>query len=171
MLENDILLLRKLKKEDLEDVLEYMSSPITLKYFVEGVYDEEKVIKMLNPEKEQEHFGIILKSENKIIGHIDLHDWFMKDTYEIGWMLNDKYFNKGYGFMAAKLVLDHAFSKLKAHRVVATCQPENIASKRICEKLGMRLEGLFIQCIYNPNDNNWWDELFFAILSEEYYEN
>ena len=170
-MENDVIKLRKLEPRDFNDVLEYMSDPVTMTYFVEGIYNEERVNKFLNPDKEQEHFGIILKKENKVIGHIDLHDWFMKDTYEIGWMLNSNYFNQGYGFMAAKLVLAYAFNKLKAHRVIATCQPENTASKRICEKLGMRLEGLFKQCIYNQKDNNWWDELFFAILKDEYYEN
>ena len=38
-------------------------------------------------------------------------------------------------------LLDHGFNKMKLHRIIATCQPENIASYRVMEKIGMRQEG------------------------------
>lgn len=167
-LETHHIILRKLRADDLEDVYEYMKDPETMRFFVDGPYDKNQIIDMLNPEGEQEHFAMVLKSNMKTIGHIDLHQWFAKDTYEIGWAINKKYARKGLATESAKRVLEYAFRELKAHRVIATCQPENIASNKICQKLGMRLEGTFIKCIYSSKDNSWWDENFYAILSEEF---
>ena len=170
-LETENLILRKLKTYDFEDVCEYMCNPETMRYFVDGPYNKKKVMEMLNPDGEQEHFAIVLKSNMKTIGHIDFHKWFSKDTYEIGWVINKKYAKNGYVTEAAKRIVEYAFTKVKAHRIVATCQPENIASNRICQKLNMRLEGTFLKCIYASKDKSWWDENFYAILKEEYHEN
>jgi RimJ/RimL family protein N-acetyltransferase len=38
-------------------------------------------------------------------------------------------------------MLDFAFDVLLAHRVWAGCDPENVASARVLERIGMRLEG------------------------------
>jgi RimJ/RimL family protein N-acetyltransferase len=167
-IENDKLLLRKLKTYDFFDVYEYMSDEETMKFFVDGPFNKRKVMEMLNPDGEQEHYAVVLKSEKKVIGHIDFHKWFMPKTYEIGWAINRNYQGNNFGFEAAKLIMEHAFMKKNAHRIIATCQPENLASKSICIKLGMRLEGCFKKCIYDPRNNQWFDELFYAILNEEY---
>ena len=57
---------------------------------------------------------------------------------------------------------------IQSHRVIATCQPENPASYRVMEKIGMHREGHFRKFIYR-GENLWWDELFYAILDEEWY--
>lgn len=153
---------------DTEDILEILSDEDTMTYFVEGTYVQEQVegILMKN-EQTQEHYSIVLKDSNKVIGKISFHKWFMKETYEIGWIMNKEFTNNGYMTEAVKKVIEYGFDTLKLHRIVATCQPENIPSKRICEKIGMRLEGTFKKCIY-VRDGVWWDELFYAILQEEY---
>ena len=51
---------------------------------------------------------------------------------------------------------------MNVHRIIATCQPENIPSYRVMEKIGMRREGFFKKCI--PKGNVWWDEYYYAIL-------
>lgn len=52
------------------------------------------------------------------------------------------------------------------HRIIATCQPENTPSYRVMEKLGMRREGYFQQCI--PRGDIWWDEYYYAMLKTEW---
>ncbi|QMS84731.1 GNAT family N-acetyltransferase [Candidatus Xianfuyuplasma coldseepsis] len=154
--------------KDTADILKILSDEETMKFFVEGTYVQEQVegILMKNEQK-VEHYSIVLKETNKVIGKISFHPWFMKRTYEMGWIMNKDFTNQGYMSEATKAVLKYGFDTLKLHRIIATCQPENIPSKRLCEKLGMRLEGTFRQCIY-VKDNEWWDELFYAILSDEY---
>ena len=154
--------------EDTDDLLEILQDEETMKYFVEGTYVREQVEGiLLKNEHVIEHYSVYLKATNKMIGKISFHPWFMDKTYEMGWIMNKEYTNQGFMTEATKAVLAYAFDTLKLHRVVATCQPENISSKRICEKLGMRLEGTFKQCIH-AGDDQWWDELFYAILAEEY---
>lgn len=101
-----------------------------------------------------------------MIGHIEFFKCFGEHTYEIGWVLNPDYYNKGYALEAAYGVLNYGFEKLGLHRFVATCQPENVPSYRVMEKIGMRREGYYKKCI--PQGEDWWDEYSYAILSEEW---
>jgi RimJ/RimL family protein N-acetyltransferase len=166
MVETDKVYTRPLKESDMTDLKEYLQDEDTMSFFDHGILDEEGINKLIHTEHPVH--GIVLKENDKLIGHFVYHNWFMKDTYEIGWVLNKKYHNLGIITGLGKAFLKHAFQVDKAHRIVATCQPENIASKRVCEKLNMRLEGHFKKCIYVDRKNEWWDELFFSLLEEDY---
>lgn len=63
-------------------------------------------------------FAIYLKSEKKVIGGISLDkvDKFQGKA-GVGYWLNEKYWNKGYGSEALKAILDFAFKKLKLRRI------------------------------------------------------
>lgn len=168
ILETKRLLIRPMAPSDIYFVHDYLKDPETMKFFVEGPYSIEKVRELINRNKKDPIRYIVLKKDTlDVIGHISLTHWFMKDTYEIGWIFKREFHNQGYGTEAAQSVMKHAFHTLKAHRVVATCQPENLASIRITEKLHMRLEGQFKKCIHYK-DQIWWDENFYSLLEEEY---
>lgn len=138
-----------------------------MKYIPDGVYTEEKAQKFAeeNMGDTPEKFAVVLKSENRLIGHMYFHKWFAPQTYEIGWVFNKAYQNNGYATEAAKALVDYGFDVLKAHRIIATCQPENPSSWRVAEKIGMTREAHFRKCILT--DDGWWDELFYAILEED----
>jgi RimJ/RimL family protein N-acetyltransferase len=86
--------------------------------------------------------------------------------YEIGWTVQRQDWGKGYATEAAQALLRLAFTRLNAHRVIALCQPENGASLRVMEKLGMQREGLLRQT--HPFGDGWRDELLYAILDNDY---
>ncbi len=113
-------------------------------------------------------YAIVLKAENRLIGHLEFFPYFGTHTYEIGWVLNLKYHSKGYTTEAAKAVIAYGFEEMKLHRIVATCQPENIPSWKVMEKAGMRREGLYKKCI--PRGELWWDEYSYGILAEEWQD-
>ena len=166
-LESERLILRKLTGEDFTPLFNILSDEETVKYFVDRPFTEEKIKEMVN-KVPQEHYAIVLKEEKIMIGYLDFHPWFMRDTYDIGWTIDKSYRNLGIVTEAAALLMKYAFEVLGAHRLVATCQPENTPSNKICEKLKMRLEGTFKKCIYNPIEDCWLDENLYAILKEEY---
>jgi len=56
---------------------------------------------------------------------------------EIGYRLRSEYWNKGIATEAARAVRDHAFRDSKLDRVVSLIHPENVASRRVAEKIGM----------------------------------
>ncbi|MEY9978716.1 GNAT family N-acetyltransferase [Lysinibacillus sp. RC79] len=162
------LLIREFEVQDWLAVYEYTSNPNVMRYIPEGVFNEAQAKKFVseNSGEKAKYFPIILLNENIVIGHIVFHQYFGDHTYEIGWVLNPNYFNNGYASEAAKAVLDYGFKEMKLHRIIATCQPENIPSYKVMEKIGMRREGYFKKCI--PHNDDWWDEYYYAVLDEEW---
>lgn len=162
------LYIRPFEKQDWLAVYEYVSLPGVMAYMPTGVLNETEVKKLVDQHSghnAQKH-AIVLKEENRLIGHIEFFRYFGTHTYEIGWVLNPKYQNKGYTTEAAKAVVNYGFEEMRLHRIVATCQPENIPSWKVMEKVGMRREGLFKKCI--PHGEQWWDEYAYGVLAEEW---
>ena len=60
------------------------------------------------------------------------------------WMLNKDYQGKGYAYEAAHAFFDYLFKDKGARRIYAYTEDYNTASQHLCEKLGMRREGLFL---------------------------
>ncbi|GIN60209.1 putative N-acetyltransferase YnaD [Robertmurraya siralis] len=162
------LLIRNFENNDWQAVHEYTSDCRVMKYIPEGVFTENDTKDFIkkNVGDSAEKFAVVLRDENLVIGHIVFHKYFGDHTYEIGWVFNPKYYNHGYASEAAQGILKFGFEDMHLHRVIATCQPENIASSRVMEKIGMRKEGYFQKCI--PAGNEWWDEYYYAILKEEW---
>ena len=61
---------------------------------------------------------------------------------EIGWIINKKYWRKGYAFEAANLLVDFCKKELNVHKFTAVCDTENTGSYRVMEKLGMKRVGV-----------------------------
>ncbi|WP_409368594.1 GNAT family N-acetyltransferase [Lysinibacillus sp. 38-6] len=164
------LLIRKFEVQDFQAVYSYMSNVTVMHYMPEGVCTEQQVQTFIteNSGEQAKHFAIVLREEPQVIGHLVFHQYFGDHTYEIGWVLHPSYYRKGYASEAAHALLDYGFTEMKLHRIIATCQPENIASYRVMEKIGMRREGYFKKCI--PHGDAWWDEYYYAILQEEWRE-
>ncbi|KSU81123.1 Protein N-acetyltransferase, RimJ/RimL family [Fictibacillus enclensis] len=160
--------IRRFIPEDWQAVHHYTSNTSVMEYIPEGVFTEgdAKAFIEENSGDHPEKYAVVLRDVNQLIGHIVFHKYFGNHTYEIGWVFNPAYHNKGYASEAAQAVLDYGFDSLKLHRIVATCQPENPPSYRVMEKIGMRREGYFKKCI--PHGDNWWDEYYYAILEEEW---
>lgn len=162
------LVIREFESSDWQDVLQYTSDPVVMKYMPEAVFTEELAKQFLEQNKGEQakNYAVMLKTKQQVIGHIVFHPWFGEHTHEIGWIFNSSHQNKGYATEAARAMLQYGFEVLNMHRVIATCQPENIPSYRVMEKLGMRREGHFKQCI--PYGDVWWDEYYYAMLRSEW---
>lgn len=61
----------------------------------------------------------------------------IEGEYEIGWRLREDAWGRGYAKEAAAASLTYAFENLGAPRVVAITYPQNEASWRLMERLGM----------------------------------
>jgi ribosomal-protein-alanine N-acetyltransferase len=86
--------------------------------------------------------------------------------YEIGWTVQYADWGNGYAPEAAREVLVLAFNRLKAHRVTAFCHPDNRASLRVMEKLGMHSEALLRETRWL--NGAWADERVYALLEREF---
>ncbi len=167
-IETERLIIRKFTLDDWQFVYEYTSDINVMKYMPEDIFSEKdsKAFVIKNSSENAMHFPVLLKNDQTLIGHIAFHKYFGEHTYEIGWVFNPKYYNKGYASEAAHSILKYGFETMKLHRIIATCHPDNIPSYRVMEKIGMRREGFFKKCI--PKGNEWWDEYYYALLDEEW---
>ena len=57
---------------------------------------------------------------------------------EIGWRLRRAAWGRGFATEAAQRLLDHGFAELGLEEIVADIHPENRASIRVAEKIGLR---------------------------------
>jgi [ribosomal protein S5]-alanine N-acetyltransferase len=169
-LETENLLIRSFNETDWKEAYEYLSDNDVMKYMPDNPFSEEeaKSFASENSGDEPEALAVVLKDEDRLIGHMVFHPWFAPRTYEIGWVFNKNYQGKGYATEAARELLKYGFKNLKLHRIISTCNPENPPSYRVMDKLFMRSEGHFKECILR--NGNWEDEYFYAMLDKEYDE-
>lgn len=73
------------------------------------------------------------------IGAVSLYLDESRTTCEFGWMLHRNYHGKGFATEAALAMLKYARDELGIRHFIATCDTENIPSRRVMEKLGMTL--------------------------------
>lgn len=96
----------------------------------------------------------------------------VRDTFSPCWMLNEAYQGKGYAFEAAQAFFDYLFSQKGARRIYAYTEDYNLSSQHLCEKLGMRREGMFLEFISfvnNPDGTPRYENTVqYAILKKEW---
>jgi ribosomal-protein-alanine N-acetyltransferase len=83
----------------------------------------------------------------------------------VGYWIIPEVAGKGITPTAVALAMDYAFKVVGLHRVEIDIRPENEASIRIVEKLGLRPEGLKKNYIHI--NNAWRDHLVFALTADE----
>ncbi len=83
----------------------------------------------------------------------------------IGYWIDSAVAGRGITPTALALVIDHCLTDVRLHRVEVNIRPENHASLRVVQKLGLREEGRHERFL--DIDGAWRDHLTFAITSEE----
>lgn len=175
-LETPRLILRPFQPDDWQAVLSYTSLPEVMRYLPEAPYLEETAMHLVNEAVKDflqsrefpEKLAVVLKSENRMIGHMIFESFHgVHRTRELGYLFHPKYHRQGFATEASQALLQYGFDVLHLHRIIATCDPRNPASFGVMEKLGMRREAHFKKCIYRGGDE-WWDEYFYAILDEDW---
>lgn len=86
-------------------------------------------------------FKIIRKTDNKILGNINLDIREYKINGEVGYWIEEESWKNGYATEALKAVIDFGFKKLKLHKIYAKHYVDNPASGRVMQKCGMKYEG------------------------------
>jgi ribosomal-protein-alanine N-acetyltransferase len=167
------LVLRDLKEADRQAVHDYASDPEVVRYMDWGPNTEEQtedfIEQAIASQKEQPRrnytLAIVLKAENKLIGSCGLQA-SNPDNQEgwIGYCLNRHFWGKGYATETAEALLAYGFDQLNLHRIFATCDPANVASAHVLEKIGMQREGHLRE--HKLAKGRWRDSLLYAILAD-----
>jgi RimJ/RimL family protein N-acetyltransferase len=80
---------------------------------------------------------LLRKPERETIGFCGVGFWRDAPDPEIGWWLARRYWGQGLATEAAQTALRHAFEHAGLQRVISIARPENTASTRIMEKIGL----------------------------------
>lgn len=146
MLETERLLLRRWKPSDREPFAQMNANPRVMEFFAGTLTREESDQAADRIESDFENWGfglfaVELKATGKFIGFIGLHTATFKAHFtpcvEIGWRIDEPYWNQGLATEGSRAVIDYAFKKLKLEGLVSFTAPENLTSRRLMEKLGM----------------------------------
>lgn len=167
-IQTERLRIRPFRPTDWQAVHTYTSNAAIMHYLEEGQMNAEQTQAWVQQQAESlEAYAVVRHTDDMLVGHISFHKWFNPHIYELGWVMHPDHHGRGYTTEAARALLRYGFETRNIHRVIATCQPENIASWRVMEKLGMVREGHLRQCVARPN-GEWWDEYFYAILKTDW---
>ena len=154
LLETNRLILRKLSLGDAKLMLKYSQEEITKKELPDEVFKDIKHMKkaieffITHYDWEYNHcfpivYGIILKQNNTIIGHICLSE--MDRGIEISYAIATDYQNNGYASETISPFVVWSKNHLRINEIYGVAKRENIQSWKILEKNGFKLieEGLF----------------------------
>ncbi len=149
ILETARLLLRHLEPADLDDLFALYRDPEIRRYFPEGTltYAEtkEELDWFLNGHPHHPQLGLwatIDKTTGEFIGRCGLLPWTIEERaeVEVAYLLAKPYWGQGLATEVAQALVAYGFEQLGLTRLICMMYPENKASVRVAQKMGMTLE-------------------------------
>lgn len=104
--------------------------------------------------------------DGRVIGDVavGVHDNGQQAT--VGYSIAAAEQGNGYATEAVAAVIEALFCEARLHRIVASIDPQNIASRRVLDKLGFRFEGSSPLSVRVRGE--WADDDRFALLASEH---
>lgn len=108
----------------------------------------------------------VVTYQDALVGQLTVGgiSWGSLRSAYIGYWVDQRVAGRGIIPTAVAMATDHCFS-IGLHRIEINIRPENMASRRVVEKLGFRPEGLRPR--YLHIDGDWRDHLSFALTVDE----
>lgn len=149
MLETKRLILRPATLDDAPHLLSLNSDPEVMHFT-----GDEKLLNLLEAENlirdrmmaqyekyKMSRFSLCLK-DGTFIGWCGLKYFEDNGEVDLGYRLMKKYWGQGYATEASFAALQNGFEKLNLQKIVARAMPDNKASIKVLQKLGMTFRGL-----------------------------
>jgi RimJ/RimL family protein N-acetyltransferase len=112
-------------------------------------------------------YGIFDKAESVLIGGSGLHTRVGPHAFEIGYWINVQYIGLGYATETAAALTKVAFEIHKVKRVEIHCDPRNLRSSRVPQKLGYKHDATLRSRVLNEKEE-FIDSMIWSILEREY---
>ena len=142
------IILRSFREKDVDSMAQLFANPDFMRFSL-GIFTERKqtiafIEKVMGWDRAgiPSQFAVVPRGEDAIIGYCGFfyHPEHGIEDLEIGYRLNPAYWNRGLITEAARAVRDYGFHDWKLSRVISLIHPENIPSRRVAEKNGMKVE-------------------------------
>jgi len=167
--------LRELAAGDLEAVIAYSVDEVVARYqdwqshtadAAKAFFDREIAAAQRTP-RHTYSLAIVERASSLLIGDASIEIGSVPNKRaEIGFTLRRDRWGAGLATEASRLLLAFGFDQLGMHRIEATSHPDNVASIRVLEKIGMSLEGRIRDHLFVRG--GWRDSLVFSILEPEW---
>jgi RimJ/RimL family protein N-acetyltransferase len=136
--------LRAFRATESDDLHKILLNPNVLRYFPPANPPSlAKVQKLV--ESQQKHwqeygFGwwtLALQGTDQLIGWCGLNFLPETDEVELKYLLAEEFWGRGIATEASRVSLDYALSSTDLNQIIGLVHPDNIASQRVLEKVGM----------------------------------
>ena len=175
--ETERLIIRPFEAADAETFSAYRSDPEVARYQCwEAPYPVENAHEFIQKVQAWQHgtldewlqLAILRKDTGEMIG--DCAFCILKDgkQAEIGLTLARHAHGYGYAQEVTLRLLAYLFDELGMQRVRANCDPRNVPSWRVLERVGMRREAHMLRSTWLKGE--WTDDYWYAMLAEEWQE-
>ena len=147
ILTTERLKLREITPDDHNDLLAIWGDAETMRFYPAPLDEDgvrEWIERNLKRYKQNGHglWAMILLDEERLVGDCGLtyQDVEGVAELEVGYHLNKAYWGRGLATEAARACMDYAFNQLGRRRITSLIRPENLPSRRVAERNGMRIE-------------------------------
>jgi len=143
------LRLRMWRREDADAFAELNAQPEVMRYLRDGApmsrEDSDRLLDACEEHWRRHGFGlwaVELRGSGEFVGFTGLaYPTFLPEVMpdvEVGWRLAHRFWKRGYATEGGRAALTYGFDQLGLERVVSIARLDNLASRRVMEKLGMR---------------------------------
>lgn len=144
------LTLRHFRREDVDDLFAMDSDDRVMRYLGSGLKGrtraevEQTIERLAERAAARPGWGLLhasLRDGGTFVGGCGLFPLQDTQDVEIAYRLPFAQWGKGFATEMAAAVLAHGFADLGLARIVGLTWPQNVASQRVLEKIGMRFTG------------------------------
>jgi RimJ/RimL family protein N-acetyltransferase len=147
ILETERLILRYQEASDVPFLVDLWADPDVTRYLGgprDRVWLESELEETARDPYSEKYdlWPVVEKETGQIVGHCGLLEKEVEGRTEIEliYIMATSAWGKGYATEIARALKRHAVDNLSIRRLIALIEPENAASERVAEKVGMRLE-------------------------------
>lgn len=176
VLETERLILRPWRLEDAADMYAYAKNPNVgpnAGWKPHESVEESKAIleSWIHSDEEEDIWAIVPKEMGRACGSIGLHQDGRRpgvpNCRELGYVLGQEQWGKGYMTEAAKAVLRYGFAELGLELIAVRHHLHNQRSRRVIEKCGFHYEGTMRQ-YSRLYDGTILDGCFYSLTAQEF---
>lgn len=169
------VMLRAIEPEDMEMLRETVNDPEIEKMvggwsFPVSRYEQIQWYERVINDKNNLRFVIEVVETKETIGMINLVDldWKNRSGFYGIKLKADAPKRKGYALDAVMALEWYAFEQLQLNRLDGSCLVYNIASQKLFDKCGIKVEGIRRKAVFK--DGQFFDQQYMGILREDYLE-
>lgn len=147
LLQTERLQLREISHEDCDELLKIWGDAEAMRLFPKTLNREEMIAWIDRNLTRYKSYGyglwaVILKESQQFVGDCGLmvQEVDGAEELEVGYHFNRKFWGLGLATEAARGCMEYAFNHLNRGRIISMIRPENVSSRRVAERNGLKIE-------------------------------